>query len=52
MAAPCGYLGCNLVVAATDFANDEDTAVFVLSLEGDAENDGCSAENDGCSASL
>ena len=43
MAAPCGYLGSNLVVAAIDFANDEDTAVFVLSLEGDAENDGCSA---------
>ena len=30
-----GYLGSNPVVAAT--------AVFVLSLEGDAENDGCSA---------
>ena len=31
------------MVAAIDFANEEDTAVFVLSLEGDAENDGCSA---------
>ena len=42
MAAPCGYLGSNPVVAAIDFANGEDTAVFVLSLEGDAENDRCS----------
>ena len=38
-----GYLGSNPVVAAIDFANEEDTAVFVLSLEGDAENNGCSA---------
>ena len=38
-----GYLGSNPVVAAIDSANEEDTAVFVLSLEGDAENDGCSA---------
>ena len=43
MAAPCGYLGSNPVVAAIDFANGQDTAVFVLSLEGDAENDRCSA---------
>ena len=43
MAAPCGYLGSNPLVAAIDFANGEDTAVFVLSLEGNAENDRSSA---------